>query len=863
MASSDDEPNVPTVVRPSASDDPTLLLTPSAATGRFPPGAVLGNRYRIVAMLGRGGMGEVYRADDLRLGQQVALKFLSRDSATAADHDRLLQEVRIGREISHPNVCRLYDIADVEGRLCIAMEYVDGEDLASLLRRIGRLPPDKALTVARDLCGGLAAAHEKGVVHRDLKPANVMIDGRGRARITDFGLAVAIESAHGSTGGTPAYMAPEQLAGTPASVRSDIFALGLVLFEIFSGRRAVEGHSIGEISERHKTLLATSLSRIVPGIDSQIEKAIYWCLASDPGQRPASADEIARALPERDPLAAALAAGETPSPSVVADAGAVGDLRHRAAWTALAMTIVGIAAVALLAQRTMVYHLVKLPKRPEVLQHTSEEIAGLIAPAGSVADRASWMEFDGWRVGEGSEWPLDAAPSPFLFNYRQSPRPLVGKNLEFRVFWNDPPLDVSEQVNVRIDAEGRLMELVVVPPQRIETPNAPASAYDWQQLLAKTGLETASLRPDVPRWTAPVDSDAKKAWTGRYPGGRGEVRIEAASYRGRPVWLSVLMPWAKATRMGAQSHDPMMRLVVGVQILFLIVLPVAAIFSARRNLRRGQGDTRGALMFGGAVAVLIGIASLLRLHHPASFRAEWTLLSQLTANVSFWGAMVALMYIAIEPFIRKRWPEMLISWSRLVAGRWRDPMIGRDLLIGVAAGVSIVVLTHALAIAEWSLMPRVVSPLKVATAFGSVNHVAYFLVRAIVEALLRSLAVVSILVLMRRLLRVTWLAAAITIMVIAAGSLDLALGTPVARAITVLTAGIGAVTLMIRFGLLAVSGFAYAYLVLTYLPITFDPSRWFFGRSLLMIATVIALAGFSFYVSLGKKPLLPRAIFEE
>src|SRR5262245_42314704 len=191
-----------------AESAPTPTPTPSS---RFAPGMLLAERYRIVAPLGRGGMGEVYRADDLKLGHQVALKFLPRE--LAADRgmlDRLIAEVRIGRQVSHPNVCRLYDIAEWQGTHFMAMEYVDGEDLASLLRRIGRLPADKALDIARDLAAGLAAAHDLGVIHRDLKPANVMVDGRGRAKITDFGLAaVAGDPAARGLAGTPAYMAPE------------------------------------------------------------------------------------------------------------------------------------------------------------------------------------------------------------------------------------------------------------------------------------------------------------------------------------------------------------------------------------------------------------------------------------------------------------------------------------------------------------------------------------------------------------------------------------------------------------------------------------------------------------------------------
>ena len=212
---------------PSSSKVGRLASSDSIEAGGFTPGAILAERYRIIGLLGRGGMGEVYRADDLKLGQPVALKFLPRHLASDKDRlDRFYAEVRIARQVSHPNVCRVYDVAEIDGQQYLSMEYVDGEDLASLLKRIGRLPADKALDISRELCAGLAAAHDRGVLHRDLKPANVMIDGRGRARITDFGLAVAAgEAIEGEVSGTPAYMAPEQLAGRPASIRSDVYAL--------------------------------------------------------------------------------------------------------------------------------------------------------------------------------------------------------------------------------------------------------------------------------------------------------------------------------------------------------------------------------------------------------------------------------------------------------------------------------------------------------------------------------------------------------------------------------------------------------------------------------------------------------------
>jgi serine/threonine-protein kinase len=213
---------------------------------------MLANRYRIVGLLGRGGMGEVYRADDLKLGQPVALKFLpaplERDQARL---DRFLNEVKTGLKVSHPNVCRVHDIGEVDGQHYLSMEYIDGEDLASLLRRIERLPRTKAVQIARQLCAGLAAAHEQGVLHRDLKPANVMIDGRGKAKITDFGLASLAEAIEGDEvrAGTPQYMSPEQHAGREVTVRSDIYSLGLVLYELFTGKRAFDAATPADIKK--------------------------------------------------------------------------------------------------------------------------------------------------------------------------------------------------------------------------------------------------------------------------------------------------------------------------------------------------------------------------------------------------------------------------------------------------------------------------------------------------------------------------------------------------------------------------------------------------------------------------------------
>src|SRR5262245_54750246 len=261
---------------PSSVPVGKLASSDSIDAGGFTPGTVLGERYRIIGLLGRGGMGEVYRADDLKLGQPVALKFLPRRlSDDSARRERFYAEVRLARQVSHPNVCRVYDVGDIDGQHYLSMEYVDGEDLASLLKRIGRLPSDKALDIARELCAGLAAAHDKAVLHRDLKPANVMVDGRGRARITDFGLAVAADEGGGAeVSGTPAYMAPEQLAGKGASVRSDIYSLGLVLYELYTGRKAFEGASFEELKRKHSQETPASPSTVTPRLDPVVDRVI-------------------------------------------------------------------------------------------------------------------------------------------------------------------------------------------------------------------------------------------------------------------------------------------------------------------------------------------------------------------------------------------------------------------------------------------------------------------------------------------------------------------------------------------------------------------------------------------------------------
>jgi tetratricopeptide (TPR) repeat protein len=253
------------------------------------PGDVFARRYRMIARIGRGGMGEVWRADDLVLQTPVALKVI--DARSQQARERILNEVRLARQITHPAVCRVFDVGETEGGVAFySMELVRGEDLAALLRRVGRLPSAKVVDIARQLCGGLAAAHDQGVLHRDLKPANILIDDQGVVRITDFGIAIPRESAgHHRLTGTPGYMAPEQLEhGTSLTERTDVYALGLVLYELLVGRHPYPPGV---------TAAPPLPSAVVPNVDPQLERLVMQAIAADPLSRPPSAVEMAAHLP--------------------------------------------------------------------------------------------------------------------------------------------------------------------------------------------------------------------------------------------------------------------------------------------------------------------------------------------------------------------------------------------------------------------------------------------------------------------------------------------------------------------------------------------------------------------------------------
>ncbi len=263
------------------------MTVPSEKRESFVSGEVFAGRYRMIARIGRGGMGEVWRADDLVLQTPVALKLILSNNPAAKE--RMVKEVRLARQITHPAVCRVFDVGESNGQVFLTMELVAGEDLSTLLHHVGRLPSEKVSEIGQQLCAGLAAAHAQGVLHRDLKPANILIDDSGGIHITDFGIAILrAESAAHLPIGTPEYMAPEQLTtGAPLTEQTDLYALGLVLYELITGARP-------RVSAGGQLPRPSSLA---PNIDPRLERAIVRATATKPIDRPESATALAAALP--------------------------------------------------------------------------------------------------------------------------------------------------------------------------------------------------------------------------------------------------------------------------------------------------------------------------------------------------------------------------------------------------------------------------------------------------------------------------------------------------------------------------------------------------------------------------------------
>ena len=872
----------------------------------FAAGTVIAERYRIVRILAEGGTGSIFEAEDLTLGSRVALKFLRPTTKS----QQLVNELRLARQVTHPNVCRVYDLGEVDGAPFISMEYVDGEDLQSLLTRIGRMPQNRTVILARQLFSGLAAAHAKGVLHRDLKPANIMIDGKGEVRITDFGFALdARESAASATrAGSPAYMAPEVLDGMAPTEKSDVYAMGLVLYEMCTGVYPFEAGTQGEHRNARHSQTPPPLSSRVDDMDPLLERVILKCLEVAPDDRPSSALAIAAALPGADdPLTLAVSIGETPSPNMVAEAGSRGVMGPAAAAWLVSLTFFLMTLVVVLSESARGLDRVDLSLPPEVLMEKAREKLKAFGWHEEPADFAFGYLENPYALPtqppNGSP-PTDAsAPgtSSILFWYRQSPEAMEPAGLQNLVVFSgqvgpyDPRMSVGGSALVLLHPNGTLDHMEILPrlteeeagldpmgigsleegagisqrgpplPQSTEghppqsTEGQPAA---FHPVLIAAGLDPERMQPQPAVFAPPFFADSRAAFLGTTAARPDlELSVRTASYRGRPTYFRMMPDSADS---GEDKPSWLLDLIdewTEWWDLLLAITTLAAIPLTRRNLRRGRGDQRSA----GRLAIFVFAVTfslwLLRGPHMADVGTEWALI-QLRVGLSlFQAGSVWLLYLALEPYVRRIWPHSLIAWTRLLSGRFKDPLVGSSTLYGVAIGSGWAALQHLdVVLPQWlglSVEPSAVSSLQFDYALAAGETFAGLgdhLIAGIHDAVFSLL----ILLLLRLLLQRPRLAAIAYVALVT--SLYAHEGAhPVSSWIIVgLLIAVTEVYTLMRFGILTYAVAAFSSNALLYAPITLDATAWYAGAGYFSLAIIVLLAAGGGYGAVRSRRAVSR-----
>jgi hypothetical protein len=420
---------------------------------------------------------------------------------------------------------------------------------------------------------------------------------------------------------------------------------------------------------------------------------------------------------------------------------------------------------------------------------------------------------------------------------------------------------VSGMLWVQLDPAGRLTTFVGVPPQ-VEAASAPA-AVDWGPLFEEAGLDPGSFQSAPPQWAAPVDSESKAAWEGEAPAlhSGARIRVEAAAYHGRPVWFAVLPPWMQPT--AAEPARPPSPTPVGETAVWIlaIAMPLGGVLLARHNLRLGRGDRPGAFRVALFVFVSYGMARLFRADHVSAFGDElWTLI-KVFAYPSFWALQVWVLYLALEPYARRRWPHVLISWKRLLAGSLRDPLVGRDVLIGSVAGMALA-LGFALTIIGMVRLglPVTLQPFFDADTFTSPWQVGFRLFVNQYSAVLFALVFLFMLVLLRMVVRRTWLATVLWCLLVGGPLIGQDLSyewlTGLLRAVVMLV-------VLTRVGLLSFAVALFFMFACFEMPLTLDFSAWYATRALPFYALSAAVVLYGFHTSLGGKPALGHVLLED
>jgi serine/threonine-protein kinase len=605
-------------------------------------------------------------------------------------------------------------------------------------------------------------------------------------------------------------------------------------------------------------------------LDPVVEQVITRCLATDPAARPPSALAVSAALPGGDPLAAALAAGETPSPAMVAAAGRVEPVPLRVGVPLLVFAIVCFGALVALRQATAFYRMMPVDLPPAVLEDRArqalERFGYTEAPADSVSQLRDDRNYLAWarRQPRETRWNQLAtgrAPAVGLW-YRTSPRFMVPIEEWTQVTPTDPPMRMAGMTYVDVDAKGALLDFNAVPPQRTPGAAPVAAAIDWQPVFDAVRWPRARFTPVTPEWTPPVATDVRAAWTGTVPElGDTPLRLEAGAFAGKVVFVQTVGPWTRPGRQPAPIEGGIGRALDVFKNVLVLFLIVGSALLARRMVMLGRGDWRGATTVAAALFILGMAQWTVGAHHVPDYGTIQNTFFDACADQLFRSAIAWLAYLGIEPWIRRHWPTSLISWTRVLAGSFRDPLVGRDVLIGLAFGVAGALYPG---VVEYAL--RLFGGNPVDPAFTGIwalttpRFVGASLLNAVSNAMFNTLLLTLLYVVFRRRLRQPWLAALATTVVLAliitsedgvTGAIDFAMIASISALIVAPLYFHGLLPFMTAFAVRQ---------VLMANTLTADLGAWYAGPTWVIGAAVTGLAVAAFLNSRAGAPTFGRLL---
>ena len=689
-------------------------------------------------------------------------------------------------------------------------------------------------------------------------------------------------------------MAPEQYAGQGTSTQTDVYALGLVLYEMFTGKAAFSAVDAERYARASDSSPATTPSTLIPDIDPGVERVIVRCLERNPARRPSSAIAVAAALPGGDPLAAALAAGETPSPEMVAAAGDEGSLSPTVSLACVAAVAIGLVAFVWMSQTTTLLSFVTLEKGSEALADRARTIVANLGYTDRPGDFAygyilndDYLQFINDHDRSVTRWEALRAgqPAAIRFWYRQSPshlRPMTFGLGARAVKPDDPPETVPGMVSIVMDPAGRLTGFKVITPQVAAASAAPSGARssgervepDWRTLFVQARLPIDRFTTTPSQWAPPVYADVRSAWDGVYPDRPDvKIRVEAAAVAGKPVYFEVVEPWTHS------FEPPPLRTVTQrlVTSVFLGSILVGGFLLARRNLRLGRGDRRGAFR----VSVLVGatalLGDLLSTHDVADLLPTTSLdRGAESLAAAAWARSHGVGHLHCDRAVRA--PRVARD------AYWMDPLTGRtgsrsacrprrsDRCDGRRRfGVPLSCRSSGAQMdSAWPHRCRSrqsqAQPGYLHVLLGG-RHVVSLMVAILAANLINGVISILLLMLLTVLLRSRRIAAMGLVVVYAAflvaggvgARVDLTL-IPMLALVAVL--GVAVLT-VVRFGLLSIVAFFSSFYLLGSTSARFDASVPYAFSSYLLLGTLVVLTAYGFHTALAGRPIFGAGLLKD